>query len=226
MIWKRMRFQKKNKVWAKLTESEDLFLQDGKVLIKYQLDQPHQYWTYPDQLKNLDESETEIKTVDIEKIEDRKTLLSQKKEVIEITESNSYPENAIIILTDGASSGNPGPAGIGVVLSYGKKTKEISRYLGNATNNIAELTAILTALKSLKRTDLPVFIHTDSSYSIGVLTKGWKPKVNLDLISDILSEMTRFRQLQFIKVKGHAGNPLNERADQLATQSIETHLHA
>ena len=129
----------------------------------------------------------------------------------------------LISFTDGGARGNPGPAGIGAVI-YNEDKKilaEISEYLGETTNNIAELTAILTALQALKRTDLPVFVHTDSSYSIGVLTQNWKPKMNLDLISDILAEMKRFRQLRFIKVKGHAGNPLNERADQLATQSIE-----
>ncbi len=130
------------------------------------------------------------------------------------------PDNCIKIYTDGASSGNPGPSGIGVLLIYGEKKKKISRYIGNATNNIAELTAIKVALEQLKRNDMPVCIFSDSSYSIGLLTKGWKPKKNRELILQIRKLMGRFKNLSFIKVKGHAGIKENEVADFLATSAI------
>ena len=219
MSWKRMRFQKKNKVWAKQTDAGDLFLQNDKALIKYQLDQPHQYWIHPDQLGELDESEARVsEDVSIAEKAPKKT----KSATVSHTESTieSYPKNVIVIYTDGASSGNPGPAGVGVVLQYGDKTKEISLYVGEATNNIAELTAIKLALESLKRHDLPVYLHTDSSYAIGVLSQNWKPKLNLDLIAQIKKEVQKLKEIHFIKVKGHSGNPLNERADELATKSI------
>src|SRR5262245_39381132 len=82
----------------------------------------------------------------------------------------------LIAYTDGACSGNPGPAGLGVVLLVRGQRRELSEYLGTATNNIAELTAILRVVEVLEPTAEPLVVHTDSQYAIGVLTKGWKPK--------------------------------------------------
>src|SRR5262249_43072492 len=83
----------------------------------------------------------------------------------------SSPEGAVIVYADGACSGNPGPAGVGVVLIAPSGRRELSAYLGEATNNIAELTAVLLACDAVEDPDVPVRIHTDSQYSIGVLTK-------------------------------------------------------
>ncbi|RMH44471.1 MAG: ribonuclease HI [Deltaproteobacteria bacterium] len=131
----------------------------------------------------------------------------------------------IVVYTDGACTGNPGPAGLGVVIRDGDDRRELSEYLGDATNNIAELTAILRALETLAdtagATDRPVHLHTDSSYSIGVLTKNWKAKANQELIARIKRVAQAFRHLQFVKVKGHAGVPDNERADELARAAID-----
>ena len=129
--------------------------------------------------------------------------------------------DTIEIYTDGACQGNPGPCSLGAVIRYGSHYKEMSQYLGLGTNNIGELTAILVALKSLSRFDLPVRLHTDSSYAIGVITKGWKAKANTSLILTLRELAGRFEDLRFIKVKGHAGVPLNERADELAVGAIE-----
>jgi ribonuclease HI len=76
----------------------------------------------------------------------------------------------IHVFTDGACSGNPGPAGVGVVLYYNEHKKEISKFIGNATNNIAELTAIKIGLEAIKSTyrNLPVIIYTDSAYSLKI----------------------------------------------------------
>ncbi|MCD4677736.1 MAG: ribonuclease HI, partial [Desulfobacula sp.] len=131
------------------------------------------------------------------------------------------PDNCIKIYTDGASSGNPGPSGIGILFIYGKNKKEISKYIGQKTNNIAELTAIKVALEELKRFDLPVRIFSDSSYSIGLLTKNWKPKKNQELVAVIKTLMGKFSDLTFIKVKGHSGIKENEVADFLATSAIK-----
>jgi ribonuclease HI len=131
-------------------------------------------------------------------------------------------ENTLVIYTDGACSGNPGPAGLGVFLQYGSKKKFISEYIGTGTNNIAELTALLRAMESIKKPSLPIVIYTDSSYSIGVLTKGWKAKKNTELIASIKSEMRRFENLVLKKVKGHSGIEGNEIADDLATRAVET----
>ncbi|MBS3809843.1 MAG: ribonuclease HI [Desulfobacterales bacterium] len=141
--------------------------------------------------------------------------------------SNQQPEEAgadpdtVIIYTDGAASGNPGPAGIGAVLRYGGKKKEISEYIGYATNNIAELRAVREALCALKRKDLPVRLYTDSSYVHGLLVLGWKAKKNPELVEEIRNLMKRFKKIQIIKVRGHHGVADNEQADHLATSAIK-----
>lgn len=126
----------------------------------------------------------------------------------------------IVAYTDGACSGNPGPAGLGVVLLQDGQRRELSEYLGVATNNIAELTAILRALEGLGRAASPVVVHTDSQYAIGVLTKGWKAKANQALIAELKERMRNFPRLRFVYVRGHAGIALNERCDQLARAAV------
>jgi ribonuclease HI len=128
----------------------------------------------------------------------------------------------LIAYTDGACSGNPGPAGLGVVLLVRGARRELSEYLGTATNNIAELTAILRVVEVLEPTDEPLVVHTDSQYAIGVLTKGWKAKANVELIADIKQKLRPFKGLTLVYVRGHAGVPLNERADQLAREAVAT----
>ena len=130
-------------------------------------------------------------------------------------------KEGILIFTDGASSGNPGPAGIGVVMRFGKYEKEISEYIGLATNNIAELKAIQAGLQAVKKTDLPVWIFTDSRYAYGVLTLGWKAKANREVVQSIKKTMLKFKNLKIVKVTGHAGDEGNERADFLATSAIK-----
>jgi ribonuclease HI len=125
-----------------------------------------------------------------------------------------------VAYTDGACSGNPGPAGLGVVLLQEGTRRELSEYLGIGTNNIAELTGILRTLEELGRASEPVVVHTDSQYAIGVLTKGWKAKANQQLIAKIKDCIRNFPQLQLVYVRGHAGVPLNERADELARAAV------
>ena len=123
--------------------------------------------------------------------------------------------------TDGAASGNPGPAGIGIVLQYGRHEKEISEYIGETTNNVAELEAIRVGLNQLKKRDLSVRIYTDSSYALGVLRLGWKAKKNRKLVGAIRNLLRGFDDLEIIKVPGHAGHAENERADRLARAAVE-----
>src|SRR5262245_36051514 len=128
--------------------------------------------------------------------------------------------DAIQVWTDGACSGNPGPAGLGVVILDGKHRTELSEYLGEGTNNIAELTAILRGLETLKDKSRPVVVYSDSAYSIGLLTKPWKPKKNIELVGELRAVCRTFSDLRFVKVAGHAGVALNERVDQLAREAI------
>jgi ribonuclease HI len=133
-----------------------------------------------------------------------------------------FPADVVIAYTDGACSGNPGPAGMGMVLIDNGARLEISEYLGTGTNNIAELTAVLRALENVADPDRPMVVHTDSKYSIGVLTQNWKAKANKELIAQIRAELARHRNVRFVYVPGHAGVPLNERADELAREGIST----
>ena len=121
---------------------------------------------------------------------------------------------------DGACSGNPGPAGLGVVLVSGGHRKEISAYLGQATNNVAELASMLVALRAIRDPSRRVRLFTDSSYARGLLALGWKPKANRALVEALRTEASRFPRLETIQVPGHAGVPENERADQLARDAI------
>ena len=131
------------------------------------------------------------------------------------------PADAIHVWTDGACSGNPGRAGLGVViLGDGPGEREISEYLGDATNNIAELTAILRGLEAVSDRTRPVIVYSDSAYSIGLLTQNWKAKKNVELVDQLRALARTFRDLRFVKVAGHAGVALNERVDQLATGAI------
>lgn len=210
--WKRMGF-KKNKVWVAVDEAGRTILENGKALIKYQLKQDYEYWVNQKNLYELTENN---------KNQPHSTKTSQTARKAP-TESASFAEadaDAIRIFTDGACSGNPGPAGIGVVLSYRGKRKEISRFIGSATNNIAELEAIRTALLAVKQREKPILLYTDSSYAVGVLTKGWKAKQNVALVEEIRNLLASFPKINVVKVKGHAGNPDNERADFLAVKAI------
>jgi ribonuclease HI len=133
-----------------------------------------------------------------------------------------HEEGAIIVYADGACSGNPGPAGVGIVLIDGKARRELSHYLGEATNNIAELTAIELAAREIEARDRAVRMHTDSQYAIGVLQKGWKAKANVELIARVKTVLKEFRDFQLHYVRGHSGVPLNERADTLAVEAVKT----
>jgi ribonuclease HI len=124
------------------------------------------------------------------------------------------------LFCDGACSGNPGHAGCGVVLVYNGRVKELSEYIGRATNNIAELTSIKIGLEAVRNRSKSVCVYADSEYAIGVLTKDWKPKANIDLIQTVRKLLSRFPSISFLKVKGHANITLNERADALARAAI------
>ena len=126
------------------------------------------------------------------------------------------------MFTDGASSGNPGPSGIGVLMQYRQHEKEISKYIGRATNNIAELKAILVGLRAVKDKGLPVRVFTDSNYAYGLLVLGWKARTNIALVEKIRQEMMQFSNLEINKIKGHAGHEGNERADRLATGAVKS----
>mgnify|MGYP002064339653 CR=1 FL=1 len=213
---------KKNKVWVATDQNQKPITKNGKVLIRYQLDQDYEYWVLLKNIMPIDSLQRKEKTEKVKKATHKSPKLKGTK-----TTSNTKVlvetscDDAITIYTDGASAGNPGPSGIGVVLRFGKHEKEISRYIGITTNNMAELEAIRSGLMAVTNTDLPVRIFTDSKYAYGVLTQGWKAKKNQNIIESIKKILSKFNDLKFIKVRGHVGIEGNERADFLATSAIE-----
>jgi ribonuclease HI len=137
----------------------------------------------------------------------------------------------VVIHTDGACSGNPGPGGWGAVLQWNGTIKELKGGEALTTNNRMELTAATEALNALKR-PCEVELHTDSNYVKDGLTKwihgwkknGWKtadkkPVKNVELWQ-ALDEATQRHKIDWRWVKGHAGDPMNERADQLANEGM------
>jgi ribonuclease HI len=128
-------------------------------------------------------------------------------------------KDGTIVYTDGACSGNPGPAGLGIVVDREDERIERYEYLGEGTNNIAELTAVLRALEELAEAEAAL-VHTDSQYTIGMAQKGWKPKANHQLVADLRKALAAHPEVELVYVRGHAGVELNERADELARRAI------
>ena len=124
------------------------------------------------------------------------------------------------VYCDGACQPNPGKCGVGALLIYGQYAKEISQFIGDGTNNVAELTAIKVALEAIKRKDIPVTVYSDSQYAINVLTGEWKATTNIDLVVDLTYLICSFDDINLHWIKGHDGNPHQERADQLANDAI------
>jgi len=135
--------------------------------------------------------------------------------------SNPMP---VIIYTDGAARGNPGPGGYGVVMMAGKHYKELSQGYKHTTNNRMELLSVIVALETLKFPGTQVTVYSDSKYVVDAVEKKWvfgwekinfQKKKNPDLWKRFLI-IFRKHQVRFVWVKGHANNPHNERCDQLA----------
>ena len=203
------------KVYAQVSRDGTLLEKDGMVKIKYQLQQENEYLACASAIQEI--TENELKKLKNQR-EKRGTPPTIKK-TPPASEEN-FDNNTIFVFTDGACTGNPGPAGIGVFLQYRDHKKEISRFIGSGTNNTAELTAIKIALQEITDPTLPVALFTDSSYCYGVLTGSLRAKKNRDLVEEIKKEMSRFPLLKFIKVEGHKGIEGNEKANLLAQQAI------
>ena len=202
------------RVLARCNEAGQLVDQGGRVEIRYRANDGKSYRAAT---KNLELSPGEV--LPDAHCEDAAPVAKTRDNDGTVPLSSSAP---LVAYTDGACSGNPGPAGLGAVLLERGARRELSEYLGIGTNNVAELTGILRALEAVGRSAEPMLVHTDSQYAIGVLTKGWKAKANVQLIAEIKERIRNFPKLQLVYVRGHAGVPLNERADELARQAVSS----
>ncbi len=136
----------------------------------------------------------------------------------------------VTMYTDGGASGNPGPGGYGTLLMYGEHIKQMSEGFRLTTNNRMELLAVIVGLEALTRDGIEVDIYSDSKYVVDAVEKRWvfgwekkgyKDKKNPDLWQRFL-RVYRRHQVRFHWVKGHAGNPLNERVDAMAVAAYQT----
>lgn len=225
MAWVRARLHGQN-VYAKAKADGSLLIEKGKVGICYKPKDGRLYMarapnvTVTDPTPLPDEfcgSPLPVQP----KEKERKPAASRTKAAASADSPPAHDPEAVIAYADGACTGNPGPAGLGVVILDGESRVEISEGLGIGTNNIAELTAIERALEAVPDPEKPLVIYTDSKYSIGVLAMGWKAKANVELVARIRDHLAR-RPARFVHVRGHSGIPLNERADELAREGVRT----
>jgi ribonuclease HI len=139
-------------------------------------------------------------------------------------------EKSVIIYTDGASRGNPGPGGYGAILMSGNHRKELSQGYKLTTNNRMELMAVIAALKALKKDGMNITIYTDSQYVSKAIEEGWlnnwiktnfkKGKKNVDLWKEY-HQLAKKHNIKFKWIRGHANDPLNERCDEMATAAAD-----
>ncbi|MBK7830214.1 ribonuclease H [Nannocystis sp.] len=216
MAWKQFQF-KDQTVFVRVLATGKPIVHRGRVEMRYRLGATKSYRAAPD---NLIETDSEILPDEDFGGAPAPAVSSQ---AVREDPIKAVGPTTIIIHTDGACSGNPGPAGIGVFFERPDgEILEHSEFIGEGTNNIAELTAILRALEMLKPEEQAahVLIYTDSAWSLGVLVGGWKAKANLELITAIKERMVTTPDVELLKVRGHAGHSGNEEADALATMAV------
>ncbi|PAU92992.1 ribonuclease HI [Aliifodinibius salipaludis] len=140
-------------------------------------------------------------------------------------------KKTVIVFTDGACSGNPGPGGWGVLLQWNGEEKELTGGTNDTTNNRMEMRAVIEALKALNQ-PCHVKIHSDSALIVNAFKQGWidswqkrgwkkankKPVENQDLWKEML-EVMKPHKVEWIKVKGHSDNERNNRVDALAVEA-------
>ena len=226
-MWKKVQCKGKD-VWAKCNVNNQLILRKGLVEIRYS--ESKNAKIYRAKIENIvvpeGEKPQELSTSGFGSAKNRTKEQQQKARAAAESTIEGLPENAVVCFTDGSCRGNPGPAGVGVYIQYpdGSSHKH-SKFLGKATNNIAELTALGDAIDIVEQQSnygsAPLILFTDSKYAEGVLSKNWKAKANRELIQSIKSKIRARGNIKIVWVAGHAGILGNEEADTLANEAIE-----
>jgi ribonuclease HI len=125
------------------------------------------------------------------------------------------------LYVDGACSGNPGPAGVGIILKHDGKRREFWMAIGDATNNIAEIRAVIEGIKLLKAPELTdLTVYTDSQLVEGLLVRGWKPRCNRELAEEMKALARQCGGFKVVKVKAHNGIRENEACHILAQVAV------
>ncbi len=224
MPWRRMRLRNAE-VFARCDGEGELTSNGGRVEIRYK---PNDGRAYFASVSNLSPTEGPIQIEpdsfcgEAESVQQGKKPSKKKSANVHAPETPEKDE--LLVYADGACSGNPGPAGVGVVALWDDQRRELSEYIGEATNNIAELTGILRALELAHEVGKPLRLYTDSKYAMGVLTEGWKAKANKELIAEIQEWLDGHPDTKLFHVRGHQGITLNEVADELAVQAVTSRV--
>jgi ribonuclease HI len=207
-------------VLARCDESGELVSKGGRVEVRYRPNDGRAYFAGASNLRPASNAAIEPDSFCGPAEAAKKSSKSAKK--VETGPTPEKPEGIeLLIYADGACSGNPGPAGVGAVARWDDQQRELSEYIGEATNNIAELTAVLRAVELARELGRPLRLYTDSQYSIGVLTQGWKAKANKELIAEVRVALEQHPDSKLFYVRGHEGVTLNEHADQLAVRAVQ-----
>ena len=221
MPWRRMRLRNAE-VFARCDASGELVSNGGRVEVRYKPDDGRAYFAGSSNLKpsaNSAKIEPDSFCGPGEAV--KKPSKSSKAQ--SASTAPVKPEgDEILVYADGACSGNPGPAGVGAVALWADQKRELSEYIGEATNNIAELTGVLRAVELAQEIGRPLRLYTDSQYSIGVLTKGWKVRANKELVAQVRQALDAHPDAKLFHVRGHQGVLLNEHADELAVRAVQS----
>jgi len=221
MPWRRMRLRNAE-VLARCDASGELVSKEGRVEVRYKPNDGRAYFAATSNLK----PPAGAPKVEPDSFCGPGEVVKKPSKPKKKSAPASAPEkpegDEILVYADGACSGNPGPAGVGAIAIWADQTRELSEYIGEATNNIAELTGILRGVELAKELGRPLRLYTDSTYSIGVLTQGWKVKANKELVAKVRKAMDAHPDTQLFHVRGHQGVRLNEHADELAVRAVQS----